>query len=124
MKRNRRLQSIVLVAALLALPFPIVASAFSCAPQGCSMACCARGHLMANGMGMDCANMHRVACLCVVSSQSLPAPNFALLGLLPPTQLSAAARLPLPRFSPSSLVDFRFTASEGFRFPPFQPPRS
>lgn len=125
MRLSQRFQALGLVLVLLALPIAVIAGAYACAPQECTKLCCAahRGHSM-NGMHMNCAGMHRAACICMLSQGSQHSPDFMLLAPLPPTQLSAETRLLPPQSSRISPVTFTVLASAGFSSLPFQPPRS
>lgn len=120
-----RLQAFGLVLALLALPLAIVAGAYACAPQSCSMLCCAahHGHSM-NGMHMNCSGSNSKASICIVKCNSQSAPDFSLVAPLPPTQLSWAPNLPAPDQAEALWTFIPAQISAGFSLLPLQPPRS
>jgi hypothetical protein len=132
----RRVEAILLIAALLALPLALLGSGSS---NGmCDNYCCLlHGHHMAQtqipnysmdeekpGEGMAC---HRGA-LGVFSNCSMKSNShemdYTILAPLPPTNLSSTATLVLPVVSRQISVVSSQSPNSGFISIPFEPPRA
>ncbi|MFZ0416205.1 MAG: hypothetical protein WBE20_09505 [Candidatus Acidiferrales bacterium] len=117
----QRIQSGLLIVALLAAPFALMARGYACAPKQCTMLCCLhRNH----AMGGMCNHSSSGVSNCMMRCNSRAGLDYGLASPLPPTQLSAATAVPplasAWAISPVAAVsDFA-----GFSVPPFQPPRS
>jgi len=118
---SRRIQSVSLILALLAVPLALVARGYACAPQQCTMMCClAHKH----AMNMNCAGSGSAgSSACAMQCSSNKNIDYGLASPLPPTQLSAAFLLPAPRSAEMLFAaDYRHAVS-GFSRIPFEPPR-
>jgi len=116
---SRRIQSLSLILALLAVPLALVARSYACAPQQCTMMCCL-AHKRA--MNMNCSGAGGSS-TCAMKCNSNKNIDYGLASPLPPTQLSAALLLPAPRSAEMLFAaDYRHAVSGFYRIP-FEPPR-
>lgn len=115
----RRIQAAALVLALFAVPMALVARALAGAPQECAMACC-RGE---RAMAMHCAH-GAGATPFAMCGRATQMPDYGLAAPVAPTELSASVALEKPRVRRASFgfTDLNFT--NGYSFPPFEPPRA
>jgi len=117
----QRVQSGLLIVALLAVPFALVVRGYCCTQKQCTMLCCLHnGH----AMGSMCNRPSSSTSNCGAHCNSQNGPDYGLAVPIAPFQLSAGVKLPglkaARAISPVAAVsDFA-----GFSVPPFQPPRS
>jgi hypothetical protein len=119
-KMMRRMQAASLIVALLAVPLALVARAYACAPQECTMACCRGRHAMAK----DCQHSASGAMSCTMGCNSQATPDYGLAAPLPPFQLSAGLRLPGLKATRAILPVVAVSDFAGYSPPPFNPPRA
>jgi hypothetical protein len=118
-KMMRRAHSVGLIIALLAVPLALMARGYACAPGECTMACC-RGRM---GQRMMCQGAgHRCTCWMMCACQKNL--EYGLAVPLPPTQLSAPVKLPMPRMTRANFVPAILNFTNGYFLPPFEPPRA
>lgn len=119
----RRIQSAALVAALFAVPLALVARAFAAGPQECTMSCCPAHDAMA--MNMKCGHAgSRGECPCMNSNHSQQMPDYGLAAPIAPTELSASVALEEPEARRASFGFVILNFTNGYSFPPFEPPRA
>ncbi|MGH9866485.1 MAG: hypothetical protein ACRD4H_13840, partial [Candidatus Acidiferrales bacterium] len=80
---SRRIQAASLIVALLAVPFALVARAYACAPQECTMMCCLAHKHAGRGMKMNCHGAAD-ASACVMQCSSRQSVDYGLASPLPP----------------------------------------
>lgn len=115
----RRIQSATLVMALFAVPMALVARAFAGAAQECAMACC-RGE---RAKTMHCAH-GAGATPFAMCGRAAQMPDYGLAAPIAPTELSASVTLEKPQARRMSLGVTGLNFSNGYSFPPFEPPRA
>jgi hypothetical protein len=116
----RRIQSLTLILALLAVPLALLSRSHAYSSSQCTMMCClSRKH--ARAMSMHCHS--DAAGGCVMHCDSQKNLDYGLASPLPPTQLQAA--FTLPASGPAQLVFFADNphVANGFSRIPFEPPR-
>ncbi|MHB8413678.1 MAG: hypothetical protein ACYDDI_17290 [Candidatus Acidiferrales bacterium] len=125
MKVMRRIQAASLIIALLAVPLTLVARAYACAPQKCTMMCCLpHGGHAAHAMKMDCQHSASGASACMMRCSSLGKTiDYGLASPIAPTQLSAAPALPAPELARANATAIFPAILNGFPRIPFDPPR-
>jgi hypothetical protein len=112
----RRLQAILAIAVLLALPLAPLAWSMACEASAAPMMCCLpHGAHSQGGKPMYCH--------CAGKSQSHP-PDVGLVAPIPPVTISALAKILAPADARVSLSAFSQSGAAGFLSAPFEPPRA
>jgi hypothetical protein len=112
----RRVQAILVIFALLAIPPALLAGFQSCASAVCPI-CAAASH--GKSVSCRCPMQHMSNC-----GTKAPLPDFALVSPLAPTAPLPFFELNAPSMSRVAQSDFAAHSSHGFFSPPFAPPRS
>jgi hypothetical protein len=115
----RRIQSATLVLALFAVPMALVARAFAGASQECAMSCC-RGE---RSTAMHCAHGAGATPL-AMCGRAAQMPDYGLAAPIAPTELRASVKLQKPQTRRSSFGFVILNLTNGYLFPPFEPPRA
>lgn len=119
----RRIQTVSLIIALLAVPLALVARSYACAPQRCTMMCCLLHKHAGSHMKMDCSGASG-ASACTMQCNSQKNIDYGLAAPLAPTQLAEGLAIPSPKVARLSLFFSGEIVSAGFTFEPFRPPRA
>ncbi|HEV2288491.1 MAG TPA: hypothetical protein VGR81_06000 [Candidatus Acidoferrales bacterium] len=116
----QRIQSGLLIVALLAVPFALLVRGYCCGPQQCAMLCCLhRGQ----AMGLTRGHSSSGALHCGVRCNYRNSLDYGLAAPLPPTQLSAAIKLPSLESARSAVARISPVLLPGFSRIPLEPPR-
>ncbi|MHB8540163.1 MAG: hypothetical protein ACYDCD_04365 [Candidatus Acidiferrales bacterium] len=120
----RRIQAVSVIGALLAVPLTLVAPAYACGPQECTMMCCLlHGGHPAHAMNMDCQQSGSGASACMMRCSSRRKIDYGLASPIAPTQLSAVPALPAPELARANATAIFPAILNGFPRIPFDPPR-
>ncbi|HXT85895.1 MAG TPA: hypothetical protein VN745_02625 [Verrucomicrobiae bacterium] len=115
----RRIHSAALVLALFAVPLALVARAFAAGPQECTMSCC-RGE---RATAMRCVH-GAGATPFAMCGRAAQMPDYGLAAPLAPTKLGASVTLDKPQALRASFAFAVLNFTNGYSFPPFEPPRA
>src|SRR5579859_7524373 len=89
-KMMRRIQSVSLIIALLAVPLALLARSYACAPQQCTMMCCPPHR---HAIKMNCSGASG-ALACAMQCNSHKNIDYGLAAPLPSTQIAEGSALP------------------------------
>jgi hypothetical protein len=110
----RRIQTSVIIIALLATPLALLARGMACETSPVRMCCMVHGSHASRGQAM--------ACHCGMKQNQMP--DFGLLAPIAPTKTESLARPANPELSRRDFAGYAQAAASGFSSAPFEPPRA
>jgi len=113
-----RIEAIVVIVALLAIPLALLARSGSCERAQC-MCCLMHGAQAQHGKAMSCSHCSGKKC-----GIGAAVPDYGLNAPMAPTAPAALAELPAPDARRRIVLSFAQSDVAGFAFILFEPPRA